>query len=316
MVELESILESRGLIRAKHISTILQCVIFILIVNHVLACVTVYVGRREQQSHRTNWMDENQVTDNSWLFQYMQLGGQLGFNIGSHWFTNFRDFHWIFRTFNRFQQMTTQHVFICSHFSMCCKDCFCNSFLKKLLRISFNWVIAESLRSIRFAVAKCFGHIGHSWPFMAIHGHSWPFYHFPYISIYFHPIFISLTAVTASHCQVHSSTIPFCCNQRAGTSPGAGDHPDVFAHAGSTDWKLGCPGLGALPPLPLSCSRVCNESHWLFRLPFRGIISGTLNKMNEKTKDALSRYAELSRVVTVVITCDETRVCFCRNASP
>lgn len=71
MVELESILESRGLIRAKHISTILQCVIFILIVNHVLACVTVYVGRREQQSHRTNWMDENQVTDNSWLFQYM-----------------------------------------------------------------------------------------------------------------------------------------------------------------------------------------------------------------------------------------------------
>ena len=178
-MELESILESCGLIRAKHISTILQCVIFILIVNHVLACVTVYVGRREQQSHRTNWMDENQVTDNSWLFQYMQLGGQLGFNIGSHWFTNFRDFHWIFRTFNRFQQMTTQHVFICSHFSMCCKDCFCNSFLKKLLRISFNWVIAESLRSIRFAVAKCFGHIGHSWPFMAILSFSIYFHIFP-----------------------------------------------------------------------------------------------------------------------------------------
>jgi len=97
MVELESILESRGLIRAKHISTILQCVIFILIVNHVLACVTVYVGRREQQSHRTNWMDENQVTDNSWLFQYMQLGcqlGCLGFNIGS---PISLDFHWIFR---------------------------------------------------------------------------------------------------------------------------------------------------------------------------------------------------------------------------
>ena len=74
MVALESLLESRGLIRAVHISTILQCVIFILIVNHVLACVTVYVGRREQASHRTNWMDENQVTDNSLLFQYMQLG--------------------------------------------------------------------------------------------------------------------------------------------------------------------------------------------------------------------------------------------------
>mgnify|MGYP000126210688 CR=1 FL=1 len=42
----------------------------------------------------------------------------------------------------------------------------------------------------------------------------------------------------------------------------------------------------------------------------------TLNKMNEKTKDALSGYAESSRVVTVVITCDETRACFCRNASP
>lgn len=71
MVALESLLESRGLIRAVHISTILQCVIFILIVNHVLACVTVYVGRREQASHRTNWMDENQITDNSLLFQYM-----------------------------------------------------------------------------------------------------------------------------------------------------------------------------------------------------------------------------------------------------
>lgn len=99
MVELESILESRGLIRAKHISTILQCVIFILIVNHVLACVTCYVGRREQQSHRTNWMDENQVTENSWLFQYMQLGEQ---KLVAYWF------HQLVHQFHRFSEHDQQ----------------------------------------------------------------------------------------------------------------------------------------------------------------------------------------------------------------
>lgn len=71
MVELESLLEARGMIRAKHISTILQCVIFILGVNHVLACVTVYVAKREQFYQRVNWMDENQVMSNDLLFQYM-----------------------------------------------------------------------------------------------------------------------------------------------------------------------------------------------------------------------------------------------------
>jgi len=71
MTELETLLEARGMVRAKHISTILQCVIFILGVNHVLACVTVYVARREQTQQRINWMDENQVSDNSIFFQYM-----------------------------------------------------------------------------------------------------------------------------------------------------------------------------------------------------------------------------------------------------
>lgn len=74
MTELETLLEARGMVRAKHISTILQCVIFILGVNHVLACVTVYVARREQTQQRINWMDENQVSDNSIFFQYMHLG--------------------------------------------------------------------------------------------------------------------------------------------------------------------------------------------------------------------------------------------------
>ena len=74
MTELESLLEARGMIRGKHISTILQCVIFILGVNHVLACVTVYVARREQTQQRINWLDENQVSDNSIFFQYMHLG--------------------------------------------------------------------------------------------------------------------------------------------------------------------------------------------------------------------------------------------------
>lgn len=168
---------------------------------------------------------------------------------------------------------------------MCCKDCFSNSFLKKaaedLLQLGHCRVPSQHL-------ICCCEMLRPYWPFMAILS----------FSIYFHIFpshFYFITAVTASHCQVHSSTVPFCCNQRAGTSPGAGDHPDVFAHAGSTDWKLGCRGLGALKNRyrcrVLVSSRVCNESHWLFRLPFRGIISGTLNKMNEKTKDALSRYA-------------------------
>lgn len=77
MVELESLLEARGMIRAKHISTILQCVIFILGVNHVLACVTVYVAKREQFYQRVNWMDENQVMSNDLLFQYMSLGSDM-----------------------------------------------------------------------------------------------------------------------------------------------------------------------------------------------------------------------------------------------
>eukprot|EP00438_Fugacium_kawagutii_P008916 Skav215724 [mRNA] locus=scaffold2573:724221:728776:- [translate_table: standard] len=75
MMVLETLLEARGMIRAKHILTILQCVIFILVVNHVLACVTVYVGRREQTFQRINWIDVNQVIILTCL---PMLGAQIG----------------------------------------------------------------------------------------------------------------------------------------------------------------------------------------------------------------------------------------------
>ena len=74
ITEIERMLEAQGLIRAVNISTILQCVVVILGVNHVLACLTFYVGRQEQTVQGVNWIDTHHITDMNWTFQYMCLG--------------------------------------------------------------------------------------------------------------------------------------------------------------------------------------------------------------------------------------------------
>ena len=74
IAELESQMAAFGFIRLVNWSTILQCVSFILGVNHALACITFYVGRQEQQRRSRNWIDENGVDVLHWRFQYMCRG--------------------------------------------------------------------------------------------------------------------------------------------------------------------------------------------------------------------------------------------------
>mmetsp|Transcript_333 Transcript_333/g.873 ORF Transcript_333/g.873 Transcript_333/m.873 type:complete len:1169 (+) Transcript_333:36-3542(+) len=67
----ESRLAARGMLKAVNLSTILQCVIFIFGVNHALACITVYVGRRGQEEEILNWLDVYSVDNHPIPFQYM-----------------------------------------------------------------------------------------------------------------------------------------------------------------------------------------------------------------------------------------------------
>ena len=71
----ESRLATNGLLRVVNMSTILQCVVFIFGVNHALACIAIYIGRREQESGNTkNWLNEYLIQDQPLPLQYMILG--------------------------------------------------------------------------------------------------------------------------------------------------------------------------------------------------------------------------------------------------
>ena len=82
MTELETLLEARGMVRAKHISTILQCVIFILGVNHVLGMCHGVCGTPASRPNNASigWMrTRSQTTAFSFNICTLALNSQKAF---------------------------------------------------------------------------------------------------------------------------------------------------------------------------------------------------------------------------------------------